>query len=307
MIQANPGTEFTAGVSTGVTGQVGLLAVQIVLPADEQVMVPRATAGIVEFPAGSGVYGVTLTAPNPAGLYMIVWDWAGTDPITPANSYVEQLVINTIPVQFGDGVDETVLWGPGGAGGIPGAGASDGAPGSNPIPTAAAVRAASNLTWTDYGAGYAQDTGPAGLQEVVDRAESAFWNITGQTLDQIDPKFAPNVRRIIQGMTEQLAMAGSDDVLSTQSDWDLISSFSAGPYSEQHRAPADMFAGRMLFPVPWISQALWGLLTPDRYGFWLSFFSGVNQPAWEASDVFWEEGQIIGSMWGPGIGYFGGA
>lgn len=303
MIQANPGTEFTAGVSTGVTGQVGLLAVQIVLPADEQTMVPRTTAGIVEFPAGSGVYGVTLIAPNPAGAYMLIWDWAGTDPITVANSYVEQLTVNVIPIELGDGV----TLGPDVSGGIPGATVSDGAPGSNPIPTAAAVRASSNLSWTDYGSGLGSDAGPGGLQEVVDRAESAFWNITGQTLDQIDPKFAPQVRRVIQGMTEQIAMQESSDVLDTLSDWDLISSFSAGPYSEQHRSPAEMFQARMLWPVPWISQALWGLLTPERYGFWLSFFTGVNQPAWETSDVFWEEGQIIGSMWGPGIGYFGGA
>jgi hypothetical protein len=307
MISTDPGKQFEASFDYGQPGQASQLQVQLVIPGEQRVVISRTNAGITEFPAGSGVYGVTLTAPLAPGLYVLIWDWAGSNPVDTTNTFVDQVTVVYQPPQWY--LENEIVWPFGNFDGfIPGAQVSDAAPGSNPIPTAADVRAASNLSWTDYGAGLADDTGPAGLQEIVDRAESAFYNITGQTLDSIDVKFAPQVRRVIQGMTEQLAMAGSADVLDTQSDWDLITSFTAGPYSEQHRAGDEMFKGRMLFPVPWISMALWALLTPDRYGFWVSFFTGVNQPAFEGTDVFWEAGQELSSLYGPpGIGFWGGA
>lgn len=306
MLTVKPGEDFNAAVSTAVTGQTGTLAVQVVLPGEQQVAIPRTTAGIVEFPAGSGNYGVELVAPVNPGEYLIVWDWAGSGAITPANSHVEQLLIN---VWTPTDAQSNVLWP--WLGGFedwnPGEDVSEGAPGSSPIPTAADVRAVSNLPWADYGPLLAKDTGPGGLQVIVDRAESAFFNITGQSLGSIDSKFAPQVRRVIQAMVEGLAMQGSSDTIDTLSDWDLIVSFSAGPYSETRRTPADMFAGRMLWPVPWISMALWALLTDERFSFWLAFFTGVQQPAWMASDVFWEEGQAWSRIDGPSPGYWGGA
>lgn len=304
MITADPGTVFSASVSTGASGQVGLLAVQVVIPGEQLVVIPRTTVGITEFPAGSGVYGVELKAPLAPGLYQVIWDTAGAGPLTTANVITDQLVVNFKPVEYYAENELIYPWAWG-----PGRDISSGAPGSNPIPTAADVRAASQLNWTDYGAGLGSDTGPAGLQELVDRAESAFWNITGQTLDSIDSKWAPQVRRVVQGMTETLAMQASSDVLDTTADWDLISSFSAGPYDENHRSPKDMLDGRMLWPVPWVSQALWGLLTPERYGFWMSYFAGYNQPAFEGTDVYWEDGQILSDLYGPppGLGYWGGA
>lgn len=303
MISVDPGAVLNAA-TTAATGLTGTLAVQIVNPGERLVFTPRTTVGISEFPAGSGAYGVQLTAPLAPGQYLIIWDWGAGAPITPSNSTIETIDVNFEPFRvYGD----DGWWCDGRWGWWWGDDIDGGTPGSNPIPTAADVRGASQLDWDEYGSGLGADPGPGGLQEIVDRAESAFYSITGQKLDSIDVRYAPQVRRVIQAMTEQLAMQGGEDVLDTQSDWDLISSFTAGPYSENHRSPKDMLDGRMLFPVPWVSMALWGLLTPERYSFWWAFFTGQNQPAYETTDVFWSEGQAIGRLYDPYGGWFGGA
>jgi hypothetical protein len=290
-----PATEFDASLNVGQSGLVGTIQVQIVAPGEQTVLHPRTTEGITEFPVGSGVYGVTLKSPLPPGLYAVIWDTAGGGALTPQNTYLQQLVVQITDPEWPGGWSWTP-WGwlqPDDAS----FNIATGAVGSNPVPTAADVRAASKLDFIELG--YGADAGPGGLQEVVDRAESAFWRITGQEIDAVTPKFAPMVRRVIQGMAEHQCLSGQPDVLETTEDWDLITSFSAGPYSETRRSAAEMFQGRMLHPVPWISQALWSLCSYERYGFWLSFFGGYNVPAFATSDVFWGEGQDLARMYGP--------
>lgn len=302
----SPGTKFTASLDlgAGMTGLVGMLGVRIVDPGVQEVPVPRTTSGVSEFPAGSGIYGVELICPLPPGMYVVMWDITsgGAGPFTTSNSWGEQLYA---------AIEDPVF--PGGWSWTPFGwlqpdwyefNVSTGPPGSNPIPTAADVRAASKLDFCEYG--YGSDTGPGGLQEIVDQAESMFWRITGQTLDEIaqhaphsttSPGAAPLVRRVITGMASHMCMQGASEQLDTQSDWELITNFSAGPYSETRRSPQDMFTGRMLFPVPWISLALWSLCTMERYGFWISFFTGVQLPAYQTQDVFWEAGLNLGNMY----------
>lgn len=305
-IDADPGTQFDASLTLGPaqTGLVGTLAVSIIDAGQQTYAVARTTEGISEFPAGSGIYGAKLTAPLAPGMYVVLWDTAQGGVLTPQNSWTEPLQITIQDPTFPGGWSWTP-WGWAQPDDESQFEISTAPPGSNPIPAAADVRAMSKLDFGQYG--YCQDTGPGGLQELVDQAESAFYRITGQELDAIDPKDAPLVRRVIRGMTEQMAMESSADVMETQSDWDLIVSFSAGPYNETRRSPEDMFKARMLNPVPWISQALWSLLSEERYGYYLSFFSGQNIPAWREDDVFWEDGQIMGKLWGPAPGYFWGA
>jgi hypothetical protein len=308
MITAYPGTTVSASLTLGTTGLVGTLAIQVVDAGQSNVAVARTTAGIVEFPAGSGVYGVPLVAPLAPGLYAVIWDVAGSHALTPQNSYYDQLtVIITDPQEYGgwswddnagwvqdeDGLDDNPLFGDG-----DGVNISTGDPGSNPIPDAPYVAAASKLCFAELGY-LPTDAGPGGLQELVDRAESQFFRITGQTLSQIDPSDAPLVRRVIQGLTEQQAMQGAEDQLETLADFDLLTSFNAGQYSEVRRDPGMMFKARMLNAVPWISDALWSFLTPQQYDFYISFFTGNNVPAWTSTDIFWEAGGALGSIGGP--------
>lgn len=308
MITAMPGSTVSASLTLGTTGLVGTLAIQVVDAGQQTVAVARTTAGINEFPTGSGVYGASIVAPLAPGLYAVIWDTAGGSPLTPMNSHYDTLtVIITDPTTAGgwswDPASGWVLNGDEGDGS--GVNISTGSPGSNPVPDAAYVVSASKLTWSDYG--YSSNDGPGGIQELVDRAESTFWRITGQTLDQIDAQDAPLVRRVIQGLTEQIAMASSSDTLDTMADWDLIQSFSAGSYSETRRSADDMFKSRMLNAVPWISDALWSMLTPERYEHYLQFFTGVNTPAWQAGDVYWAEGDTMANIEGPSPGHWWGA
>lgn len=71
-----------------VTGLVGVVGVEV---SDGQgnVVIPRTTAGIIEAPAGSGIYAVTLTAPAEPGTYTVTWDDGGT----PAIYAVEQIQV----------------------------------------------------------------------------------------------------------------------------------------------------------------------------------------------------------------------
>jgi hypothetical protein len=77
------------GLPTGLTGTLG---VRIVDPPAGTTVAARTTAGIVEQVAGSGVYGVVLTAPG-VGEYAVVWDTGGGTPVFAS----EELLVSAGP------------------------------------------------------------------------------------------------------------------------------------------------------------------------------------------------------------------
>jgi hypothetical protein len=83
---ASPSDTFEA-VAQFDTGLTGTLGVRITDNAGATVTA-RATTGIAEYPAGSGIYEVTLTAPDTRGQYTLVWD----DGI---NYAVDELVVTS--------------------------------------------------------------------------------------------------------------------------------------------------------------------------------------------------------------------
>lgn len=166
-------------------------------------------------------------------------------------------------------------------------------------PSAADIAAQSKLDFAEIGYAVADAT-PAGLQTLVGQAESEFFRITGQPLVSVDPNLEPLVFEVIRGLAEQQALRNTPENLDTMSDFDTIASFTAGPYTETRRSPEDMYKGRMLAEWPWLSSALWSLLTDDRYDFYISFFSGQNVPAFATTEVWWEGGGALysGQVWG---------
>ena len=78
-IYAAPGSTFEAYTSSTTTGLVGTMGVRIV-DGQGNTTLARQTTGIIEHPAGSGLYAVTLTAPTTAGTYAVVWDTGGASP-----------------------------------------------------------------------------------------------------------------------------------------------------------------------------------------------------------------------------------
>lgn len=92
-----PSTSFEA-VAEFDTGLAGTVGVRV---TDNQgaTVITRQTSGISEYPAGSGVYAVTLASPGTAGQYSIVWD-DGDD-----NFAVDELVVTseTLSITIGSG------------------------------------------------------------------------------------------------------------------------------------------------------------------------------------------------------------
>lgn len=89
MIYSLPAAAFEAVVDFGITGLTGVIGARVV---DNQgvTVVVRTTAGVLEDPAASAIYEVTLTAPVTAGQYTVVWDdgaghWAADDLIVTAD------------------------------------------------------------------------------------------------------------------------------------------------------------------------------------------------------------------------------
>lgn len=72
MITVQPSSSFEATAQFD-TALAGTLGVRITDNAGNTTTA-RVTAGIAEYPAGSGIYAVTLTAPATAGQYTLVWD-----------------------------------------------------------------------------------------------------------------------------------------------------------------------------------------------------------------------------------------
>ena len=80
-IYAQPGQSFEAAADEFPSGLTGTLGVRIDDTPVGTPVLARTTAGIVEHPAGSGLYSVVLTAPIAEGVYSIVWDSGGAAPI----------------------------------------------------------------------------------------------------------------------------------------------------------------------------------------------------------------------------------
>lgn len=85
MIYSLPSASFEAVVDFGTVGLVGTIGVRVVDNVGNTVT-PRTTAGIIEDPAASGIYEVTLVAEASAGQYTVVWDdadghWAADELI----------------------------------------------------------------------------------------------------------------------------------------------------------------------------------------------------------------------------------
>ena len=165
-------------------------------------------------------------------------------------------------------------------------------------PTAADVRGWTKLDLDELG--YGDDSS---LQVLVDRSVSNFTNITGQVLSALPDSLVPSAQEAIQGLVEQTVFRAQEDNLETLSDFDLISSFSAGGYSETRRSPDEMMKAKMINAWPWLNELLWQLLTPDKYDYWMAYFSGSFGPSFEVTPVNWGLGAAVGEWDDPWGGW----
>lgn len=87
-MNVSAGATFEA-VATGFdAGLVGAIGVRINNAGGT--ITARTTSGIAEYPSGSGIYYVSLTAPSTPGQYTILWD---NGSVTPGNVAVEDMFV----------------------------------------------------------------------------------------------------------------------------------------------------------------------------------------------------------------------
>lgn len=67
-----------SGAPTGLTGTMAVRLMKVVTSGADTIAVARTTAGIVENPAGSGIYQASITLPSTVGDYYAVWDDGST-------------------------------------------------------------------------------------------------------------------------------------------------------------------------------------------------------------------------------------
>lgn len=168
-------------------------------------------------------------------------------------------------------------------------------------PTSEQVR-----TWSqvDFGSlGYPQND-PDPLDELIARSEAFFGEITGLGFDPVTDsalvavpdRQAPMVRQAVQRMVEMLAVQSQPDIIDTLGDFMLLSSFSAGNYSESRRSLSEIEKNQMLVADPTLNGLLWVLMTPDKQAFWYAWLNDINAPAWDVQEVWWGAPHIVG--WG---------
>lgn len=85
-----PGGTYRTRFSAGTTGLVGTVRIRLLQGTTE--ITAATTTGIVEYPAGSGSYEATPTAPDTPGIYYPAWD---TGTVTPTTFATDDPIIVT--------------------------------------------------------------------------------------------------------------------------------------------------------------------------------------------------------------------
>lgn len=153
------------------------------------------------------------------------------------------------------------------------------------------------LGWTQLDALRAAD--PATADRLVAVAISMLKRFTGIDFATVSDDDVPVVQYAITGLAELLTYQSSPDYMETLADFDLLQSFNAGNYSETRRDPKAAREARLLVAWPWLSDMLWGLMSPDRYDYWYGLFSTTPPPAFDVQEVDWSAGTDLYGSYGP--------
>lgn len=154
-------------------------------------------------------------------------------------------------------------------------------------PTAEDIRSWSKVPFARLG--FAEGT-PDPLDRLVSIALGLFFEITGRRLDDTWPSADHDERvaeHIVTRMTEILAYQAQKSYVSTLSDFQTLSGFSAGSYSETRRSLTELKQARMVVGDPALDALLWPIMTDEKYDFWLEWLTGTPRPAWGVTEVDW--------------------
>jgi hypothetical protein len=162
-------------------------------------------------------------------------------------------------------------------------------------PTAADIREWSKVDFDSLT--YSDD---ADLQLVIDRATDYITWMCGRPCDDTLPTQYERVyAQAVQYKTEDMAFIDQPENVETIGDFMLISSFSAGSYSETRRGLEELAKAKLIDADPRLSSLLWGLMTDDKRDFWEDWLASVNAPAFEVTEVDWSLTHL--GSYGPGM------
>jgi len=99
-----PGETITVSQSGIPTGKIVYL--QVIKAATGSVVIGRSSTGVVERPAGSGIYVATFVSPVEADLYLVILDWSLTSTLSPSTTVSEELQVTTAAAQAETGLGE---------------------------------------------------------------------------------------------------------------------------------------------------------------------------------------------------------
>lgn len=116
------------------------------------------------------------------------------------------------------------------------------------------------------------------MRVLIERATEDVMNITGRTLESMPPELLRTAQLAIQLRVEQLAFQSQPDYVETLADFDLISSFSAGQYSETRRSVGEAVQAKVLSSNPALNGVLMGLLTPEKHDDYMLLLTGEPRP-----------------------------
>ena len=163
-------------------------------------------------------------------------------------------------------------------------------------PTATEIRTLLPPTLNLAGYGYPPpvDGQPDPLAPFVDVAAGMFPTLTGYSLDAFPAGKEPIGRMVLAGLALRSALDLTPDRLETLVDFDLLSSFSAGSYSETRRSADDAAKAQRigLTGWPWLDFLLRQAMTPEKAEETQALMDGVNPPADGVQEVVWGIGDL---------------
>ena len=129
------------------------------------------------------------------------------------------------------------------------------------------------------------------IQPLIDQSWAWLGWVTGRAPPPMegwaDAALEPLVSLATRVKVEALAYQNQPDQVETVSDFMVISSFSAGSYSETRRDPKDLLAAGFIDADPRLNSMLWPLMTEEKKEDWLALLSGKPAPSFEVTEVIW--------------------
>ena len=133
---------------------------------------------------------------------------------------------------------------------------------------------------------------------VKTRRHWMFSWITGRPVDDTMPSQYEELTTLaLSRMTATLAYQEQPEQIETIADFLVLTSFSAGAYSETRRSLTELRDAKLISGDPILNGMLMPLLTDERLEWWFSWWTGVTPPAFEVTEVNWDGTWILPRDW----------